>query len=66
MDKREKETRAETEITEAELQLAEKHMIEDIELFLNNRIFQKAPLKRFLNATLAKLNPHLSMTQVTE
>ena len=41
-------------------------MIEDVELFLNNRILQRGPLKKFLNTTLAKINPHMSMTQVTE
>ena len=41
-------------------------MVKDIELFQNNRIFQRAPLKKFLNTTLAKINPHMSMTQVTE
>ena len=41
-------------------------MVKDIELYQNNRIFQRGPLKKFLNTTLAKINPHMSMTQVTE
>ena len=41
-------------------------MIEYIELFHNNKIFQPRPLKKFLNETLAKINPHMSMSNNAE
>ena len=52
--------------TLAELEAMEKHMVEYIELFHNNRIFQRRPLKKFLNETLAKINPHMGIATNSE
>ena len=41
-------------------------MIEYIELFNKNKIFQPRPLKRFLSESLARINPHMSMTTNSE
>ena len=50
----------------AELTKMQLNMIEYIELFHNNKIFQPRPLKKFLNETLAKINPHMSMSTNAE
>ena len=49
----------------AMLEAMENDMVEFAELFHNNKIFQPRPLKLFLNETLAKINPNMSLNTNT-